>query len=269
MQGTLSLGLKTTSPMIEGIDIKNLRTGEFLQFIRDVLAIVRASEPATSVLQERLTSLQQSEEALAGLFTNYRSSNATAQMQKLDARRDRAVRGLTYVLKGLTLHPHEDISRQALLLYEHLKNHGAAAIAQENYNSETALIRIMLGSWSTQPELSAAVDALQLGAWTTELAQANDSFDELSLLRTREGAAKSPVTMKEQRMDAGRHYFALRDTVNAHYTISGGAEPFVSLESRLNALIGQYKMLLAVRKGKAQARERRHKTQEPPEETGS
>jgi len=59
--------------------------------------------------------------------------------------------------------------------------------------------------------------------------------------------AANPATILEKRLASVQLYYALRDRIDAFYTINNGANPWGKTVNELNALIDQYNVLLAGR----------------------
>ncbi|UAY52888.1 DUF6261 family protein [Ferruginibacter albus] len=232
---------------IISIDITKLRNSEFLQFSKDLLEIIKQNDPATLKVTEQYNSFNNITTEIDGLFKTPTGSALTQDITDLDIRRDNAITGINTVIQALSYHFNSDKAAAANLLAFHLKNYGAG-IAKENYQSETAIIDNITADWSTKPDLAAAINTLKLNEWADELSAANKAFNELYIDRTKELAAVNPDTIKIKRLEAVQLYYALRDVIDAWYTINKGAAPFDKVTQECNALIDQYNTLIAGRK---------------------
>lgn len=232
--------------MINSIPLQTLRNGEFLQFISDILGIVSLNDPAQLQVSGQFTQLQAEYVSLQELFKTDRSNPVTEEIIALDIRRDEAVTGISVLVNAFTYHFNPVLRNPAKLLQANLKLYGAG-IARDNYMSETATISSIAGDWKNKPELQAAVSSLQVGDWLTELEQANTAFNTRYISRTQEIGAISPDSIKQKRVNVANAYYALRDHIDAYFTINQGAEPFAKAGNEINALVDQYNALLAGR----------------------
>ncbi|MEO7311498.1 MAG: DUF6261 family protein [Chitinophagaceae bacterium] len=232
--------------MIKSITLQNLRNGEFLQFCKDTVSIIGLNNPATLLVQDQHLAFETMYTEVAALFKIQQANPFTVEVEALDARRDAAINGLIFVIQGFSYSFDPTIQKQATILSNHLGQYGSG-IAKDNYQSETASLDGILNDWTNKPELAAAVVALNLGSWQAELKTANDAFNAKYLTRTQDLGAASNDTLKAKRLEASRAFYALRDTLDAYYTIRNGAEPFSKCSNELNALIDQYNTLLAGR----------------------
>lgn len=238
--------------MIYSIDLPKLRNGEFLQFMTDALGIVNLNNATTLQVKQQYTNLQTVNKSMEALFKVDTSSPVTEEIQALDARRDAAINGIMAVINGYTYHFNDATKAHAMALSHHLSTFGVS-IAKNNYQSETAILRSIINDWNTQPELTAALTALNLTNWKKELETANTEFSSQYLIRTQQLGAAEPVTMVDKRIEATNAYYALRDKIDAYHTINDGANPYGKAVKELNALIDQYNTLLAGRQGAAVA----------------
>lgn len=234
--------------MITSIHLVNLRNSEFLQFSEDFLALVLLNDPRALKVQPQYDKLRAATDTINALFKTDRGSLMTEELVALDERRDTAITGITLYVQSLTYHFNPAIRTQADTLVANLSNYDTG-VAKQNYQAETAIISSILTDWTEKPTLKAAVTALNIADWQTELAEVNNAFNTKYLARTQELAAASPDTLKEKRQEATLAYYTLRDFISSHYTLNEGAEPYNKTVNELNALITQYNTLLAGRKG--------------------
>jgi hypothetical protein len=151
--------------MINTIDLKTLRNGEFLQFQTDLLAIIGLNNPTALHVQAQYAALTSKVQEVEALFRTDPGNPITDEIQALDARRDAAVNGLLFVARGYANHYDENIRAYATKLNNHLELFGVG-IARDNYQSETASIRNIVNDWGNKPELSEALGNLKLESRT-------------------------------------------------------------------------------------------------------
>jgi Family of unknown function (DUF6261) len=234
--------------MIKGIALQTLRNAEFLQFLKLVLSIFSANDPAVLQVLEQFNALEAAKSNVELLFNKDQASAHTDEVAALDAKRDDLINGIIALVQGNTYHFDAAIKKQALALQTNIASYGSG-IARENYLSETAILDKLINDWETKPELAAAIVALQLSEWKTQLASANAAFNAKYLERTKELGAASPEKLKEKRQEAANAYLELRDMLVSYANINKKKPPFGNAVNELNALIDQYNSLLASRKG--------------------
>lgn len=232
--------------MITSIDLIKLRNGEFLQFMTDYLNIVNLNNPTTLQVKQQYSNLQVINKAMEALFIKNSSNPVTEELQLLDARRDAAINSIIAIINAYTSHFIAATKAHAITLSKHLAVFGVG-IAKRNYQTETAVLRSIINDWDAQPELTAALTALNLTAWKKELETANTAFATKYVNRTQQLGAVTTDTVREKRVEATTAYYALRDRINAYFTINEGAAPYSKTIDELNALINQYNILLAGR----------------------
>ncbi len=232
--------------MLNAIKLINLRNAEFIQFIKGVLAIVLSNGPAALNVQAQYDAVQAMLATLETLFITEQGSAITTDISALDARRDRAVTGLTLMVNALIYHANPDTAKQAETLKKLFEKYGSG-IARENYQAETAIIDNLNADLINKPEMAAAVAALQLADWRKEMEAANTAFDAAYLLRTQQLGAASKDTLFAKRQETNEVYYKLRNYIDSYYIINEGAEPYSKTVNELNALIDQYNTMMAGR----------------------
>jgi hypothetical protein len=230
--------------MITGIDLSKLRNSEYIQFIKDSLKITLGNNPFALNIKPQYDNLGLGLAALEALFVTEQGSAITEQVTAEDARRDNAINGITTLVNAYSYHFDPVMVKHAKNLSWQIGQYGNG-IARENYQSETTIITGIITDFNTKPDLIAAVTALQLTAWKTELEAANEAFNAAYLQRTQELGAASPETILATRLETNAKYYEMRDFINSYFTINKGAAPYNKVSGELNALIEQYNTMLA------------------------
>ena len=81
--------------MIQSIDLPKLRNAEYLQFQKDIVAIVERNNPTTLKVTTKLNDLKTKTTELDILFKKILASENTQILVDLDARRDNAINGIS------------------------------------------------------------------------------------------------------------------------------------------------------------------------------
>ena len=138
----------------------------------------------------------------------------------------------------------------------------APGIGIQNQNAETATLNSIIGDWTNQPELAAAITALNLGTWKAELAPPIlPSTPCTCSARSNLGAAPD-TSIEKERPGCNEAYYTLCNFIDSNFILKSGIDPWAKATSELNALIAQYNTLLAQRAADAAAKAAKKKAAE-------
>lgn len=232
---------------MNSIDTPKLRNAEYLQYVKDFSAIITLNDPASLEIGMQHSTFTAKINELELLYKKALASEKTAKILALDERRDDAVNGIYFYLLSYTYHFDPLVQQHAQLLLDNMELYGKG-ISRMNYQAETATVNNILRDWESKPQLMAAVIALGLSEWVTELRNANTEFNSQYLYRTQEYGDANPETIKTKRDETNAVYYALRNRIDAlHLLIETPPSPYASLINQLNALTDQYNVLLVNR----------------------
>jgi hypothetical protein len=230
--------------MMNAIDLRNLRNAEYLQYIKNYLAIVLRNDPTVLKILAKYDALMDKSNELDALFKKILANENTAELLALDERRDDAINGIYYVAQGYDYHFEPTLQTAGKLIKESFSVYGGG-IAKLNYQAETATISSLVTDWENKAPLVAAFTTLNLTAWKNEMKAANTAFDEKYLDRTQEYGDATPENLKSKREETNVVYYALRDRIDAyHLLVEVPPSPYTTVINQLNALIDQYNTLL-------------------------
>lgn len=233
--------------MIKSIELYKLRNGEYIQYMQDVLVICRQYDPVNMQVRKEFNALLDVAGGIEAVFKVPTGSPVTGKLQKFDALREEAIRGIATLVRGYMFSDNPVVKNHAITLSNHLALFGN--IAEHNYQNQTNSIRNIIEDCNSIPELINAVTELGLQNWLTALENANNSFNEKYLLRAVELGNNTTEAIKIKRLQANEHYYALRNKINAYCITTDGAEPYTTVAASVNGLIAYYNELLARRVG--------------------
>lgn len=240
---------------MNGIDLPKLRNAEYLQYMKNYLAIVLRNDPSRLKITAKYDALQGKSSELDALFKKILANEKTADILALDGRRDDAINGIYYVAQGYDYHFDPNLQTAAKLVKDSISVYGGG-IAKLNYQAETATITSLVMDWENKAPLAAALTTLNLTNWKNELKAANTAFDEKFLDRTQEYGDATPENLKSKREETNQVYYALRDRIDAYHLLAETTpSPYATVINQLNALIDQYNTLLNNRAPEAPATE--------------
>ena len=232
--------------MINSILLRELRNASYLQFQKDFLEIISRNNPAVLQIETKYDELSAKTNELENLFKKVLANPISQELLVLDERRDAAVNGIYYVALGYSYHYDSNLKQAADVLLANIKLYGSG-IARLNYQAETATINSLIHDWDNKPELTKAINTLDLKSWKGELESINIEFSTRYLDRTQDYGNATPETLKIKREETNTVYYALRDRINAlHLLIETPPSPYSTVINQLNALVEQYKLLLTV-----------------------
>lgn len=230
--------------MMNGINLANLRNAEYLQYTKNFADIVKRNNPTLLNVQAKYDALLSKSGELDALFKKILANENTAEILALDERRDDAINGIYYVAQGYDYHFTALLQTAGKKIKDSISLYGSS-IWKLNYQSETATISSLILDWENKPELTAALNTLNLTAWKDELKAANIAFNEKYLDRTQEYGNATPENLKSKREETNQVYYELRNRIDALHLLEETApSPYSTVINQLNALIDQYNTLL-------------------------
>lgn len=233
--------------MISSIDLAKLRNAEYIQFQKDLIAIIQRNNPTALNVLTKFQTLQTRVNELDVLFMRMLANENTKTIEELDSKRDQAITGIGMLITSYTYHFNVALRTAAEKLNESLKVYGSG-ISALNYQAETATLTNLINDWETKPDLINAITTLNFLAWKNELKSLNAQFNTIYLNRTQEYGNASPETLKTKREQTNTDYYNLRDRINAlHTLVETGTSPYQTVINQLNALVEQYNALINTR----------------------
>jgi len=229
--------------MINSIKLQTLRNSEYIQFFTDVLKVVSNNNPEALEVKALYDALHSKANEIESLFKVSQGSMVTKEIENLDARRDKAINGVTLIIQALTYSADLTVSNYAKTLEAHLSLFGTG-IAKDNYLSETTVLRNIVNDWKTKPDLKEAITTLQLLSWQTEMEQANNEFSETYSKRNDQLAGASGDKLKALRLEGNEAYYKLRTRLNSYLDINEGTDPWATTVNQINQNINNYLALL-------------------------
>ncbi|MBI9069498.1 MAG: hypothetical protein JEZ09_19535 [Salinivirgaceae bacterium] len=228
--------------MIESINLRSLRSGEFTQFTNDVMAILAKADTETLGIKDQAADFNTAVEQLQAGFNKERGSDITAELTEIDARRDACISGIEKLSEAYTLHFEPVIAKAAQELLHKIESYGPR-IAKQNYQTETTIINNLTQAVETDADLKDAVSKLYLSDWFDQLKKENNWFSQRFLDRIDEEAQQSDEKFKELRDTASEAYRTLCMHITAHVTLKGIAG-YDAIINQLNSLIDAYNLTL-------------------------
>jgi len=228
--------------MFEPIYLSHLRNNEFIQFVKNFLAVLNENELETLKLKPEYDELQALLATMVALFMPAQSSQFTKTLQEDDNRRDRAISGIQSMINTYVYHYDADKREASDILLNSLKKYGAH-ITKQNYQGETATISAIVQEWKREDALVAALGKLSLTDWVNELETSNLEFDAHYLERIKEDAASPEIKIVDLRKEITQAYRKLSSRISA-FSIISEVPTYADIIKRSNSLIGKYNFVV-------------------------
>ncbi len=222
----------------------NYRNGEYLQFMKNVVAIYGNYDTNALLLQARLQTLADATTALDEVFMASTAHELTPELQVLDIRRDKALMGIKIHLNSYSYSEEIELVKAASNLMTNYLSHGDR-IDKLSYQQGTAVIDALLTDWRDNPTLLAAVNTLSLTTWVGLLAQLNKAFNEKYITRAKTLLKPGQVDQKRTEMRSAYDEIIF-DTV-AHSRVATDKTEYFAIIDDLNGLISNYNTSVTMR----------------------
>ena len=240
---------------IKSIALKNLQNAEALQLFADISKLLPIALAKLLEVELPYNLFSKGQNDLSLIYKTATASPITSQLIQLDERRGNGYLGFYYISLGNSYSFDAVKKKHAEQLLDNLEIYGSG-INQMNYPKQTAVLSSLYEDWTTKPEQIAAVAALGLLEWVTEIKTANDAFNVLYLDRVKQTGSTADVEkFKDKRQAVTQLWYDLRDALVARYKSKqldkADTTDYTSLFNNINAIIDKYITILNDRKAKA------------------
>lgn len=222
--------------------LNRYRNGEYLQYMTDISELLNKQDLEALQLTATKAVLDPLINKIDAAFKQSQGSGLTQEVIALDERRDRAIVGLRGVTDSYKYHFDTAIADAAGILNNIIVSHGDN-IQRLSYQEETAVINSIVKDMETEEEATAAIAALNLDTWLTELKESNSTFSAKYLDRVGEAALNPSADIPELRVQATEAYRTLVTHIQAHATLSGTAA-YTTILNQIDILAGQYNQVV-------------------------
>jgi hypothetical protein len=222
----------------------NYRNGEYLQFMKNVVAIYGNYDTNALLLQARLQRLTDATKALDDVFMATTAHELTPELQALDIRRDKALMGIKLHLNSFTYSEETEIVKSANALMTNYLSHGDR-IDRLSYQQATAVIDALLTDWRENLMLSASVNKLSINAWVSLLTQLNKEFNDMYITRAKTSVKSGRVDQK--RLEMRSAYEEITYDTMAFARVAADKISYNAIIDELNGLISNYNTSVTLR----------------------
>jgi hypothetical protein len=179
-------------------------------------------------------------------------SKFTAEMAESDNGRDNTYRGFVSAVKSLLYHFDPEIRGAAKRVTDVFNHYGD--VPKRSYNEESAAIDDIMREFE-KPDLAADLVTLNAVSWRDRLKFDNDGFKSLSHLRVEEAAGRTPIRMKDARVETDEHYRNI--VLHLEYMVRAGktSQELTGFITELNSYATSYKNIMARRQGSSKSQQ--------------
>jgi hypothetical protein len=239
--------------MIKTSILAKYRIQEFIQFISNVLMIVKQHGPDKLKLKALYLSLLQNYGSLHAVYKRDADSELTPQLARLDERRDQAIICLRQIAEGYTHHfngKQKAAGEQILACIDKYGNR----LYSLNYSAETAALKKLGQELLTNPAYTNAIEEMQVTGVVKEMEIANSKFEKLFVQRLGAFSQDEAKTSKELIQLTTEAYRTLVQHMDAHVTLAPSEEYF-SLINHINENIEHFNLIVERRKSEGEVAE--------------
>ncbi|MGG8495261.1 DUF6261 family protein [Tenacibaculum sp. TC6] len=218
------------------------RHGEYLQYMKDVLELVKAQDVDVLLLTEPTQSLTLKTAKIEAAYKQQAGSELSQELVDLDTVRDRTIVGIRFVVEGYTYHFDESKAAAAQKLLKAIEVYGTS-IARKNYQEETASLDNLVRDIETRQTLQEATTVLAITDWFAKLKLENTAFSQKYIERVGDVAENPFESIPEYRIEASEAFRALIAHIEAHKVLSAN-DAYAKLLDKLAVLTTQYNQLI-------------------------
>lgn len=235
------------------IKLKELKNGAYIQFLNDVLSIVKSEDSVKKSLEDFIVPLSVQVLKLERVY-EVRGHELTIKIQEADKKRDQTFNGLKGIVKGYLKH-HDSIlvdhAKQVMFLIERY----GMDISSLTYQIETENIKLLVDELMILENEQGALSHLGITSWVTDLNAFNNVFNTLYLRRNKDYATEGFTSVTAGRKETDAIYYKLIQLLDACILTKKGAFAYVEVRTRIQVLSKTYNEGLYLRKGKSESQE--------------
>lgn len=231
---------------IKSIRLKDLRNEEHAEFFNVVKGKLSNYGAAWLVLIPLLTEFDVRYNKETQALELIRKSAKTEAINHADETRDITFRGMVYSNLSACCHfipATREAGLRLQVVFDHYGN-----LAAKSLDFESSSIRNLLEELTTNHAADMALTGLAV--WATQLELDNNAVVALMEDRNLEAAGKTPLRMKEVRLEVDEVYQAIVNMINSMMFGDAPSE-YDAFVSELNIHIDRYALKIAQRKGHA------------------
>ena len=233
--------------MINEIPYYEFNNGEYLGLFTNIVNVSNKSDPFITKVKTQVNELDVANLEAGKIYLPQKKSQETENIVSEDEVRDDFITGFIKVVDGNTYHPDKALAANAVTVQLCIEKYGRYIIRQ-SFVKQTNTVNNLVDDLENNPAVKAAVAALGLGHWVTAIKNANKTFNDTYLDRTKEIGERIDGPLLPYRLVIQEKWEELEKYIKANQLLT----PLPSGETLINSintLIDQY--ITAAKKRKA------------------
>lgn len=236
---------------VKKCDFSKLRNNEQFQFSTEFKALVTKHDPEKLKVKALFDDYCKAYDAEDEAMLVVRKSAVSEDIVNADIRRDNDFRGFADAVKAAQKHFNPQVvtaAKKVKILLDTIGN-----VAPMANDQETSKIYNLIQELRS-PAYSSEVALMKLEDWVAQLEEANQAFEALTRQRVEEVSQRTLLKVKETRIAVDEQYRNIITRIEAYLNIGEEVSVYEAFIAELNALIDNYRNLLAQRQGRAEAK---------------
>jgi hypothetical protein len=239
--------------LIHSAVLSKYRIKEFIQFISNILIIVKKHDPEKLKVKALYKILLQNLESLEKAHRQEAQNEITTQLALLDEQRDRAIICLRQVCDGYTNHSNPTLKAAGQKIVASIDKYGNKLYSL-NYGAETTALKQLVHDLQHNPECVSALQALQMEEVVKDMHTANVKFETLFVDRLEDFSQDEIKSTRELIRLTTDAYKTLMQHIDAHAVLAPSGE-YTSLVNHINENIEHYNLVVERRKNGVETEE--------------
>lgn len=223
--------------MIKTANFYKYLNDRFVNFFQSIVDMFDKNDPNLSNV---LSKVEKRTDELKAAYEFERRNELTDNVENLDDRRSKDLRGIKFILRGFSLHYENEKIEAAKRLLQSM-NDIDKNIDRLPYVEETSAVRQLVTIWKSNGDYTNWVDTLMLENWLEHLSTINEDFHITYLERINSEAAKNIIPVSRLRESSIEDYTIFAQFLTAYATIDPAK--YLPMVKQLNELIDQYNKL--------------------------
>jgi hypothetical protein len=239
--------------MIHSAILSKYRIKEFIQFISNILLIVKKHDPEKLKVKALYKILLQNLESLKKAHRQEAQNEITTQLALLDEERDRAIICLRQVCDGYTNHSNPTLKAAGQKIVASIDKYGSK-LYHLNYGAETTALKQLVYDLKHTPECVSALKVLNMENVVNDMHTANIKFETLFIDRLGDFSQDETKSTRELIRLTTDAYKTLMQHIDAHAVLAPSGE-YTILVNHINENIEHYNQVVERRKSGVETEE--------------
>ncbi len=225
--------------MIELRSLAQLRNGEFIQLVDNLLTIIRDRQAGSLKVQDQFTAREDSYDSLTDSYTVNRKNDLSQKLAEIDKKRDLLYLGLKSLIDGHSVYsPNEQHKDLAISILNILKSHGSELVKMA-CSEQTAALTDVIDQLKSKELDYHIKHTFHAAVYYDALITANERFDRVYVDRIKDYGTQDKENVKELRTVVEDAFNEMVQRINAYIVLEPSAH-FIDASGEINAALELY-----------------------------